>query len=222
MGAHAGPDIVTDGLELHLDAASIQSYPGSGSTWTDLVNGNSGTLYNETFNSANGGGFVFNGTTTYCSIDVSGLGLTTDVGTTVCAFVYRTSTATTQKNCISYRTGDSFGDLYIGSASNKIFSYYSELDSPGFTDGSFPKDEFAYITVRLNDDGSITHMTNGANKATSAVRTGFSSGVGSTIKLSSDLEYFEGTMFSFQHYSRELTDDEIIHNYNATRGRFGL
>ena len=36
MSVFGGPDIVTDGLVLHLDAANRKSYPGSGSTWYDL------------------------------------------------------------------------------------------------------------------------------------------------------------------------------------------
>ena len=39
--------IITSGLVLHLDAGNTSSYPGSGTTWTDLsVNGYNGTLTN--------------------------------------------------------------------------------------------------------------------------------------------------------------------------------
>ena len=37
------PHIVTDGLVLALDAGNTKSYPGSGTTWTDTVGGNTGT-----------------------------------------------------------------------------------------------------------------------------------------------------------------------------------
>ena len=36
MAIAYNPKIVTDGLMLHLDAANSKSYPGSGTTWTDL------------------------------------------------------------------------------------------------------------------------------------------------------------------------------------------
>ena len=57
--AHS-PKIVTDGLVLCLDAANPKSYPGSGTTWTDLSgNGNNGTLVNgASYNSVNNGVFV--------------------------------------------------------------------------------------------------------------------------------------------------------------------
>ena len=56
------PRIITDGLVLCLDAANRQSYPGSGTVWTDLAGSNNGTLTNgPTFSSANGGSIVFDG-----------------------------------------------------------------------------------------------------------------------------------------------------------------
>ena len=70
---YVGPDIVTDGLVLALDAASERSYPGTGTTWTDL-SGNSidGTLTNgPTFSSGNGGSFLFDNDDDYVSLGAS-------------------------------------------------------------------------------------------------------------------------------------------------------
>ena len=45
MAFYSNPKIVTDGLTLLLDAGSENSYPGSGTTWTDLSgNGYDATL----------------------------------------------------------------------------------------------------------------------------------------------------------------------------------
>jgi hypothetical protein len=46
MAVYGGPDIVTDGLVLHLDAANTKSYPGSGNVWTDLINNQNITISN--------------------------------------------------------------------------------------------------------------------------------------------------------------------------------
>jgi hypothetical protein len=50
------PNIVSNGLVLHLDAGNSTSYPGSGTTWFDLSGrGNNGTLVNGVgYNSGNG------------------------------------------------------------------------------------------------------------------------------------------------------------------------
>jgi len=67
MGVHNGAIIPQNGLQLLLDAANTKSYPGSGTTWTDLSgNGNTGTLTNSpTFTTDNGGAIRFDGTNDY-------------------------------------------------------------------------------------------------------------------------------------------------------------
>jgi hypothetical protein len=63
MGFYRGPNVVTNGLVLNLDAANTKSYVSGSTTWRDLSgNGNNGTLVNgPTFSSNYGGGIVFNG-----------------------------------------------------------------------------------------------------------------------------------------------------------------
>ena len=46
MAFNYSPKIVTDGLVFAVDAANKKSYPGSGTTWTDLAGSNNGTLTN--------------------------------------------------------------------------------------------------------------------------------------------------------------------------------
>jgi len=54
---YSSPDIIKDNLQLYVDAANLNSYPGSGTSWTDLSgNGRTGTLTNgPTFSSGDGG-----------------------------------------------------------------------------------------------------------------------------------------------------------------------
>jgi hypothetical protein len=62
-----GPNTITNGLVLSLDAANVKSYVNGSTTWRDLSgNRNNGTLTNgPTFNSANLGSIVFDGTNDY-------------------------------------------------------------------------------------------------------------------------------------------------------------
>ena len=46
MGFYRGPNIVTDGLVFAVDAGSERSYPGSGTTATDLAGANTVALVN--------------------------------------------------------------------------------------------------------------------------------------------------------------------------------
>ena len=65
MGVLYNSRIVTDGLVLCLDAGDRMSYPGAGTTWTDLTaNKNNGTFTNMTssnFNAGNAGSLTFDG-----------------------------------------------------------------------------------------------------------------------------------------------------------------
>ena len=59
MAFNYSPKIVTDGLVLYLDAANRYSYPGSGTTWSDISRGgNNGTLVNGPTFSTDGGGSI--------------------------------------------------------------------------------------------------------------------------------------------------------------------
>jgi hypothetical protein len=62
-----GPNLVLSGLDIYLDAANIKSYPGSGTTLSDLGrNAYSATLVNGvTWDVANYGNFLFDGTNDY-------------------------------------------------------------------------------------------------------------------------------------------------------------
>ena len=66
MSVKSSVGVVTDGLVFYVDAGNGSSYPGSGTTWSDLIGSNDGTLTNgPTYDSGNGGSIVFDGTNDY-------------------------------------------------------------------------------------------------------------------------------------------------------------
>jgi len=73
-GTHADvqdyKNVIERGLVLHLDASALESYPGSGTNWSDISgNNNHGTLTNgPTFNSGNQGYILFDGVDDYVTI----------------------------------------------------------------------------------------------------------------------------------------------------------
>ena len=69
MAYFTGPNIVTDELVFTYDAGSTRSYPGSGTTVSNIIGGLTGALQNGvTFNSADGGFWEFDGVDQYISI----------------------------------------------------------------------------------------------------------------------------------------------------------
>ena len=69
-----GPNIVKDGLVLYIDPGSPNSYFDKSSTVIKDISGNNitGTLVNgPTFNSANGGAIVFDGSNDYVNLGIN-------------------------------------------------------------------------------------------------------------------------------------------------------
>ena len=99
MGISAGPDIVEDGLVLCLDAANIRSYPGTGTTWTDLQGSNNGTLENgPTFDSSNAGNIVFDGSDDRVDLPSS---IVTSFPLSICAWTRSTGSSSMRVVAIS-------------------------------------------------------------------------------------------------------------------------
>ena len=104
-----GPgSIVTDGLVLYLDAGNYLSYPGSGTTWTDLSSGGSnGTLTNgPTYSPDNAGSIVFDGVDDYAAVSCN---LSTFSSLTVSIYTYIKSQANIQSRLFSNRTSSGVG-----------------------------------------------------------------------------------------------------------------
>jgi len=112
-----GPNIVKNGLVLSLDAGNVKSYPGSGTSWTDLSeNGNTGTLTNgPTFNSyearTNGNLYSNDVTNAYYTALFATTGSSSETapdGTTTASYFTISATSTTYKGVtggyISYPT----------------------------------------------------------------------------------------------------------------------
>ena len=65
LGSFGGENIITSDLVLNLDANNYTS----GSTWTDISGqSNNGTINGATYNSGDGGYFIFDGTNDYVSL----------------------------------------------------------------------------------------------------------------------------------------------------------
>ena len=222
MGIAYNTSIVRSGLALHLDAANVKSYPGSGTAWNDLSgNASNGTLTNgPTFDSANKGGIILDGVNDYVSISCKTNTIRAYNSTT--QFVIKLPTyAGGQRNILSYR---SISSLYIGKSSGGIFCYYNPLSpSPGYTVGSIADNTTVHVAVTCDAVNNLLSTYINGTLAGSAERTGWNSAYNSTMTIGgSDIEYMVGTFFSFSHYNRVLSSDEIKQNFEALRGRYGI
>lgn len=54
MSVFSGPNIINDGLALHLDSSNLKSYPGSGNTFFDISKSNASGILSGTYSFSNG------------------------------------------------------------------------------------------------------------------------------------------------------------------------
>ena len=229
--------IVTNGLVLNLDAGFDPSYPTTGTTWYDLSgNINNGTLINgPTFNSANSGSIVFDGVDDYVIIDVNSFIRNNQAYTFNCFFYYTGgSNGGAPYNIITTPNSDNEGDGFWQHLHLGVQWFWRTEDNISGENGGtvsnpspFSDNNYYYLTSVVKTD-TIIYYINGILQAT--INTSFQwsrlrndrtahlfigSGYGTAYPMS-------GRISIFSLYNRELSATEILQNYNAQKGRFGL
>ena len=245
MGAFAGPaewwtdstsdgvnhiatkGIVQSGLVVNLDAGTLASYPGSGSTWTNLApsatnNGNATLRTDEGYN-LNGYAGI---TTSEGYFSQPRAYIPNPGGGAFATFTYSVwcyPTVLSGYQSIIDQDNDDFLFCFAGSGSLMI--YDPNYTIPGFT-ASTNKWYNLVVTHTQGSpftfyiDGVSVHTT--ANDSTSHTFDNWSFGAGSVSSSSrGDSEEFDGYMSSILIYNRALTAAEVTQNYNATKGRYG-
>jgi len=219
MPTSAGPDIIQTGLVLELDAADKNSYPGSGTTWSDLSgNGNNGTLTNgPTFNTGSLGSIVFDGVD---DISIHPSSLYVD-NFTLSAWVYKTSSGV--QTIIAKGTAAFVLNFYLRIGGNSGFfgsnSSFTELAIPDLTLNTWNHTVLTYNKVSLNYylNGAYVNQTNATNTPSS---TNSNTIIGRLGDFNG--QYWTGRIAQTSIYNRALSASEVLQNYNATKTRFGL
>jgi hypothetical protein len=232
MALAHNPRIVTDGLVLCLDAANSKSYPGSGTTWSDLSgNGNNGTLVNGVgYVGTNGGSLSFDGVNDYVN-----LGDILDAGSgdyTFQAWSRLTSTNSENRMIMDKRDGINRILLYSRSAEGSIKSSIGDgnqifvaVDNINHRDGIWRN--YAFTVNR--SDNLLKLYRNGVSVSSTDI-TGLGTQNNSKslvlgIGYSSSLNFpycWKGSISTTQIYNRALTANEVAQNFAALRGRYGI
>ena len=228
-------DIVTNGLVLNLDTAYYNSYPRTGTTWSDLSgSGNNGTLTNGPTYVVTGASssIQFDGVDDYVSQTYNNL----SSGLTFNAWIRTTSTRSVKS--------------YVGDASNNVvgITLNSVWNGFGVTNGKVnynnarKNDSWGqyYSTASVND-GNWTYITVTHSKTNELVSLYINGSLDSTFDNTSSGgydqwanmgfnvisrgyggDYFNGNISVVHIYNRALSESEIQQNFNALRGRFGI
>ena len=237
MGFYRGPNVVTNGLVLNLDAANTKSYVSGSTVWRDLSGNNySGSLVNgPLFSSGSGGGIVFDG------IDDRVEGSTSNIipnSWTVNCWLVHTKTTTggvfvsksggppnyDQNLILAWATASVVDNRFYISGKTTTGVYYLACSS------SFnPVTGSVYNLVGCFDATTTTLSlyVNGVIDNTKVVGSLFTTGSNLPIQIGcSDGtipgNFARGTIYNVQIYNRALSASEVAQNYNAQKSRFNL
>jgi len=229
MTCHAGPNLEEDGLVLCLDAGNAKSYPGSGTTWSDLIESNNGTLVNgPTYSSVDGGAIVFDGTNdrgNFTTPITSTSNQTYEIWTNAIASA---SAATGYAYLIHNNNfNNSTGSSYLTIGIQPTQQYFAAFDGAFSTmDLGVTANTSNILQIVLTWDGSTQKAYANSVLKNSQALTGtpqnFDTTTGFGDYKSNTYRMIQGNIYSIKVYNKALTASEIQQNYNALKGRFGL
>jgi len=222
MSCAGGPDLVQNGLVLCLDAGNRKSYSGSGTVWKDLASSNNGTLTNgPTYNSANGGSIVFDGTNDF----IQCLGSITVTEATFLTWIRRNGNQDTYDG-ILYSRGTNTTGMSFYSSNQLGYTWNDAGNTYGWSSGlTIPDLTWCMVAISVTSTAATAYLCE-SSRITSAINTvNHASSLLDDIKIGID-EYenrcFTGNIATAMIYNRALSANEISQNFNSLKGRFNL
>lgn len=220
----AGDVIVTAGLSMWLDANDPASYPGSGTTWTDLTgNGNDQTLVNSpTYTAGTPSYFDFNGINQYSTGSTLVLG-----PNTYTKMVWFQINAPGDNNLVSSAGGGHY--MYFASSST-LWAGNANVppyNIPGTSFGSttsFSTGTWYCATVVFTSP-QIYLYVNGTLNASDITYSGLARGGDGSTNLACfgpGGNLLNGRIAEVYCYATALTAAQVLQNFNATRSRYGI
>ena len=223
MQAEAVSGIVTDGLKLYLDASNPASYPGSGTTWFDLSgNGNNGTMVNGVVPLSNA--MQLDGVNDYVSL---GDKFNIDANPFTISMWFKLNTFITtqagQTPVLFWKGYYNTNGYYVQLKSSDINLY---TNIPTFKANTFTSSFLVnqwYNVVFAREGSALTAYLNGILIGTSnTFQVPVSNTNNFTIGAYGSAIYGNFATNDFLNYQKKLTHDEVLHNFNATKSKYGL
>ena len=225
MSIKGGPATVTSGLILELDAANPKSYTSGSSTWYD-TSGNKNNFTTGSiaafplYSSASNGIFNFTAVNyfTASSNIINNLSQMT-----ISVWVY----SSTSNYAASWIANDNLAanrSWYFGNNDGISYKFALWTGGGNRTDiqASYALNTW-YNLIAWYDGSNVKLFTNGVQSGT-LPKTGTIDFYNFPITIGSisNQYLFSGSVAHISIYNRALTNSEILTNYTATKGRFGL
>jgi hypothetical protein len=171
------------------------------------------------FSTDNKGVFVCDGVDTGIAFNsTSNLGTVSTTG----MWVKRNDPADTTKALFGNNANHWQPAMYFN-YQNGLFVSISKWVKPTFTSSGFANTtDWFYITVTRNGDGASLYKNGVYLNALTGLGTGETKFDSIGFQSADNSDYYNGNIGPVHFYNRVLSDSEILHNYNALKGRFGL
>ena len=223
---YVGPDIVTDGLVFAVDAGSTRSYPGSGTTGTDLISSESITLNNGVgFSTDKGGTWTFDGSDDYIQTSFGQNIVSTGFSVNFWFNVTGNATCFFMQMYVSADVNTVFRVERNSVGANSIEFGHSPNGSGGMselTSTNFPNDVWQSCTIAYNGSTKYIYRNGVLDTSVSSSDVYFYTGAILRIAARQDgtLLPINGKMPSVKVYNQALSAAEILQNFNAQKSRF--
>jgi hypothetical protein len=216
MGVKVGPRIIQNGLILDVDAAVPRSYSGTGLTANGLIGGIGGTLVNGTgFGTTNNGFFIFDGSNDYINFGNSST-LQQSTGS-LSAWTKASSPGSGYRGIIAKQ--GAYGLFYTDSV---LVAYDWAADTPRSTGINIADNTWknVVLTYQSGVSNGTRIYINGVSvlTATITIQSQVANLFGGAEANAN--QFASCQISSFNMYNRALTAQEVLQNYNTTKGRF--
>jgi len=221
--------VIDSSLVLYLDAANPKSYVSGSTVWTDVSRGgNNGTLTNgPAYNSSNGGTIQFDGIDDFVVmpsrvVDSTFTALSAEcwvkpTNASTCLIMENGTAYTTNGFLLAQETSTQFSFEVFGSG------YDSVIASTTYSINNW------YHLVGVWTAGSIVNiymngvLSNGTRTSQGAQTTLLNGNTNLYVGIRPPNSIpFKGNISTAKIYNRALSATEVLQNYNALKGRYGL
>lgn len=213
--------IITDGLIWNLDSGYRPSYPANGTSWEDVgTGGYDATLYNGVgFSTSDGGVFSFDGTDDYIQTDAA-IDLRTNY--TVSWVFKGVGNSLSGANGYNTLMGNSAGFRWLYRFSDgKILAQIGNGNN--FSTIAAPRNQWNIASFTY-DDGPNTRKWY-INGVAAGTFTANSNGKNLQMNIGNygpNNYWMNGNIAIVRAYDRVLSSTEILANFEAQKGRFGI
>ncbi len=229
MGLTHSPSIVMDGLQYYIDVFNIRSYPGTGVSITNIANLVVGVGDSATAISASGGILFGANRNSFVSATLT---VSNTEYTKICWFNLDDVTTfqplicgtNSQRHCMwmnktAKLTASHSNDAAFVPGTFTSVAGNTTLSTGVWYFGAVTYSSVSGFNIYLNgvlDQTSVTTQTFGASNTQNYV------GYYGDFFTSPVLPTLNGKIGPAMVYNRVLTSTQILQNYNATKGRYGL